>query len=148
MVNGSAAKRKALHRDVVGAMTQFQEEHPEAEVRVVPEDKLRLDFVLQTSKFVDEKLPEMAEGLYDDFTDETTSVKNRLEIFKAFAQFALTDKRLAEGMGLVKDLVSAGGGSMAITTLLNISLEQARGVTPAQLTQQLLAVPVEEEKPD
>jgi hypothetical protein len=134
MVN--AVKRLALARKVGQEMEKFRKEHPAVEVK---EDPPRLEELYEAVDFVDSKLPGMAHDLFAAFQNQSTPVVHKIAIFKVFASFAMTEARLARGMGLVKELAQREEG-VSIGTLLQIDLSGLRELPARQVTERLLEV--------
>lgn len=106
-------------------------------------DAVRLDDLYEAVGKVNEQMPKMVDALLEDFFrtaevwDEerkerveipVLSTDDRRKLFETFAKFALTDKRLADSMGLLREQAAANGGGVSLGSLsINILELQQKG---------------------
>jgi hypothetical protein len=127
----------ALAVRVRSKLTEFHDQHPEIKVRDFHEEDGGMDLLWEAREFVDSCLPRMSKKLAEEFDKDTTGIRDKTLIFKVFAQFALTEDRMARAMGLVKNAIAENGG-IAIGALMNINLNEIRATESTTLTQRLL----------
>lgn len=143
MKPGTTAQQHALAVKVGRKLRKFHEENPEVTAAPLRKEDTHLDSLFLAVDFIDSKLPGMAQELYDAFEGPLTPVKDKTAIFKVFAAFAMTESRIARGLGLVKEAAAQEGG-LSINTLLNINLPGLRELPSKKITARLLESEEEE----